>query len=180
MIKHLPIYTSIKLHPLVCFNEIGERRKNEDFLLPNSYNPTIEQRVFICCDGVGGAPSGEIASKIACQSIEDYFNQHFNATPDVLFFQNVVGYASENMEAYEKSHPQSQGMCTTMTATSFHQRGATLAWMGDSRIYQVRDGKILCQTWDHSYVNILYTKFISGLPQFNLNFRRSFYPVDNF
>ncbi len=152
------MYTSIKLHTPVFFSEIGERRKNEDYLLPNSPRHVGEPPLFICCDGVGGAPSGEIASKIACQSMKYFFNQQSNVVQDEMFLHNAVEYAREKIIEYENSHPESKGMCTTMTAVSFHQGEATLAWMGDSRIYQVRDGKILYQTWDHSYVNTLVEK----------------------
>ncbi|MEX2565078.1 MAG: protein phosphatase 2C domain-containing protein [Cyclobacteriaceae bacterium] len=153
--KSKPMYTSIKLHPLVLFSEIGEKRNNEDYLIPNEHNQEGEKKVFICCDGVGGAPSGEIASKIACHSMADYFNHCTDAIYDELFLQNAVDFAREKMAAYESDHPESKGMKTTMTAVGFHQGGAALAWMGDSRIYQVRDGNILYQTWDHSYVNTL-------------------------
>lgn len=153
--KFKPLYTSIDLLPAVSFSEIGEKQNNEDYIFPNEECLSGEFQTFICCDGVGGAPSGEIASKIACHSMAEYFNHHPNTIHGARFMQTAVAFAREKMIAYENKQPESKGMKTTLTTVSFHPAGATLAWMGDSRIFQVRDGEILYQTWDHSYVNRL-------------------------
>ena len=56
---------------------------------------------------------------------------------------------------YVKNHPEAKGMATTLTMVSVGASGITLAHIGDSRIYQFRQGEIIYQTEDHSLVNSL-------------------------
>ena len=49
-------------------------------------------------------------------------------------------------------------MGTTLTLAYFQENCVFLAWCGDSRIYHLRNGKILYQTKDHSYVQLLYNE----------------------
>ena len=51
----------------------GRRSNNEDSIFPPSESDFQNQRLFIVCDGVGGAEKGEIASNLACESISSYF-----------------------------------------------------------------------------------------------------------
>lgn len=145
----------INLYPPQSFSEIGKKETNEDYIIPSENSAVGDRNAFFCCDGVGGSPFGEIASKIACESMEEFFKTNPNIKHNESVMNFAVRYAREKLNDYENNHPETQGMKTTMTALRFHQEGATLAWMGDSKIYQVRDGKILYQTWDHSYVNTL-------------------------
>lgn len=145
----------IDLYTPQCFSEIGKKETNEDHIIPSENSAVGDRNAFFCCDGVAGSPFGEIASKIVCESMEAFFNRNPNIIHNESVMSLAVKYTREKLNDYENNHPETRGMKTTMTALRFHQEGATLAWMGDSRIYQVRDGKILYQTWDHSYVNTL-------------------------
>ena len=51
----------------------GRRSNNEDSIFPPPESDFQNQRLFIVCDGVGGAEKGEIASNLACESISSYF-----------------------------------------------------------------------------------------------------------
>lgn len=145
----------IDLYTPQCFSEIGKKAINEDYIIPSDNRALSNRSDFFCYDGVGGSPFGEIASKIVCESLSEFFETNTNILHNESVVNYSVKYAREKLKDYENNHPESKGMKTTMTAIRFHQEGATLAWMGDSRIYQVREGKILYQTWDHSYVNTL-------------------------
>lgn len=145
----------INIYTPQCFSEIGKKENNEDYIIPSENIGVSNRNEFFCCDGVGGSPSGEIASKIVCESMAEFFKTNPNIIHNESVMNYAVRYAREKLNDYESHHPETRGMKTTMTALRFHQEGATLAWMGDSRIYHVRDGKILYQTWDHSYVNTL-------------------------
>ena len=52
-------------------------------------------------------------------------------------------------------NPEYKGMATTLTYLHLSPEGAIIAWAGDSRVYHIRDGKILFKTEDHSLVNQL-------------------------
>jgi protein phosphatase len=49
-------------------------------------------------------------------------------------------------------------MATTLTLLHLHPQGATIAHIGDSRVYQIRDGQIVFKTHDHSWVNELVSQ----------------------
>lgn len=131
---------------------IGKRAKLEDFLLlaslPNG------GRLYIVCDGVGGLPNGEIASKMAAESIANHLitqNPEYLTEIDIAEALKIV---ENNFDNYCKEHHQ-KGMATTLALACINGRQATIAHVGDSRAYHIRDGKILFCTDDHKYVNEL-------------------------
>jgi hypothetical protein len=54
---------------------------------------------------------------------------------------------------YLEQNPQASGMATTLTLLRIRDNGIFASWVGDSRIYQFRKGKIIFQSRDHSWVN---------------------------
>lgn len=129
---------------------VGKRENNEDHVLA-----LPEHGLFIVCDGVGGNNKGEIASSIACETISNYIlntKQKDSITSEI----NAAVEQTENALAeYISNSPESQGMATTLSFLHLANNTATIAHIGDSRVYHIRDGKILFQTQDHSLVNEL-------------------------
>jgi protein phosphatase len=134
--------------------EKGMRINNEDFIYPLSELADSGQRLFMVCDGVGGAEKGEIASALACDSFQSFFETFFeDDDPSEDFINRVIRYTESRFDEYVKSHPEAKGMATTLTFLYVGVSGITIAHIGDSRIYQFRNGKILRATEDHSLVN---------------------------
>lgn len=134
--------------------EKGRRDNNEDFVFPLSELANSGQRLFMVCDGVGGAEKGEVASALACDSFYTFFNTFLeDEVPSEDFINRAVHYTESRFDEYVRVHPEAQGMATTMTLLYISTSGITLAHIGDSRIYQFRDGKIIHKTEDHSLVN---------------------------
>ena len=132
-------------------SETGGRANNEDAIYP-----AIGQAVrgtgalFVVCDGVGGAERGEVASALACEALAD--GMAVTGGRDV---QEAVRYAERRFDAYLAAHPEAAGMATTLTMLAFDgDGGVTVAHIGDSRVYQFRDGRIVFRTEDHSLVNV--------------------------
>lgn len=139
-----------------AFTDLGLRKNNEDFIYPYPESVTSKERLFLVCDGVGGADKGEIASSLACESICTYFDAFLeNNSPTEEFVRKSVRYTETCFDSYKDSHPESAGMATTLTLLYVGDNGVTIAHAGDSRIYQIRNGEIIYQTKDHSYVNML-------------------------
>jgi PPM family protein phosphatase len=140
----------------LSLSQIGKRAHNEDYYYPTSNMEHLVPGLFIVCDGVGGAAKGEIASQLVCQYVSSYFSEALqknnNAIPDV---EAAVAFAETALDAYTKEQPQSQGMATTFTLAYIHNSGVTIAHIGDSRVYVVREQKIIFKTNDHSLVNEL-------------------------
>jgi protein phosphatase len=136
-----------------AISETGGRLNNEDFIYPQPEVVSSHQRLFIVCDGVGGAEKGEIASSIACESIQSYFSSFLEGDPTPEFIRKAIQYVEACFDDYVDRHPEATGMATTMTLLYVGVKGVTIAHVGDSRIYQFRNGEIYYQTEDHSLVN---------------------------
>ena len=134
--------------------EKGRRKNNEDFIYPLSELANSGQRLFMVCDGVGGAEKGEVASALACDSFQTFFNTFFDeGDPSEEFINRAVHYTESRFDEYITQHPEAKGMATTITLLYVGVSGITVAHIGDSRIYQLREGKIIYETEDHSLVN---------------------------
>lgn len=139
-----------------AISEKGGRLNNEDSLYPQPETVTINQRLFIVCDGVGGADKGEVASALACESIQSYFSTFLEGgDPTKEFIQKAIQYTEARFDDYTEEHPEAKGMATTLTLLYIGSKGVTIAHVGDSRIYHFRHGEIKYRTEDHSLVNSL-------------------------
>ncbi len=135
----------------VC--EKGGRVNNEDSIYPLPEKLNANQKLFLVCDGVGGSEKGEIASSLACESVQTYFSTFLTDEPTEEFVNKAIKYTEIRFDDYVRTHAEANGMATTLTMVSIGRSGVTLAHIGDSRIYHFRRGEILYQTEDHSLVN---------------------------
>lgn len=134
----------------------------EDCTFPQPEDIKDTDRLFILCDGMGGHDAGEVASATVCEAMG---HSVLKAQPDAegdftdSMFQQALTNAFEALDSKDTGAAKKMG--TTMTFLKLHNRGCTIAHMGDSRVYHIRPGKnasdtrILFQTKDHSLVNDL-------------------------
>jgi protein phosphatase len=135
--------------------EKGRRQNNEDYIYPLSELANSDQKLFIVCDGVGGAEKGEIASSLAIESIQTYFATFLEGDATEEFIQKAVQYTETRFDDYVALHPEAKGMATTLTLAYIGMSGITVAHIGDSRIYQFRNEQPVFRTEDHSLVSEL-------------------------
>jgi protein phosphatase len=141
--------------------DVGKTRDhNEDYF----YIPT-EERFGIVADGMGGHASGEVASKMAVETVVDYFARTSRDQEVTWPYKMGHGRLNENrlatsiMLANQKIHEKAQedpacrGMGTTIVSILFDEDYALLAHVGDSRIYRIRQSGIVQLTEDHSFLN---------------------------
>ena len=148
--------------------EIGKRKDSngnphqEDCTYPLPDELKDSDRTFILCDGMGGHDAGEIASATVCQAMGNYIINDGHDTEGVFTdddLKNAITVAFEELDKKDSGAEKKMG--TTMTFLKLHNDGATIAHMGDSRVYHIRPGKdgaetqILFETEDHSLVNDL-------------------------
>ncbi len=126
----------------------GKRANNEDYFLANP-----EKNIFIVCDGVGGSNKGEEASKLASSSFMDFLASKENIDKTAL--DNALKHTEQTFDQFVSENPESNGMATTLTFLHFKENKAIIAHCGDSRVYHIRNGVILFQTIDHSFVQEL-------------------------
>ncbi len=129
-------------------SEDGKRPYNEDFLFSDN-----DSNLFLVCDGVGGSNKGEIASRKACE----YFSYYLSSTSDfsVTGIEKTLVQCEKKFDEYMNQHPDTRGMATTLTLLKLFPEKAVVGHVGDSRVYHIRNGEILFQTIDHSFVNEL-------------------------
>ena len=124
-------------------------------MYPQHGDATINDRLFLVCDGMGGHDSGEIASMTVCTAISKYLieNSSDNNFNDEIL-KKAIGTAYDYLDELDNGSEKKMG--TTMTLLKFHSNGVTIAHIGDSRVYQIRPGEgIVFVTRDHSLVNDL-------------------------
>lgn len=128
---------------------IGGRKENQD-----SYaGMTVGNNVILTvCDGMGGMNGGQTASRIAVTEIA----QTLAETPIEKLGEEALFKAVEaaNAAIYRRAlnDPPLRGMGTTATVLVLTPEVAYLTHVGDSRIYQLRNGKKKFRTFDHSKV----------------------------
>ncbi|MCS7006181.1 MAG: Stp1/IreP family PP2C-type Ser/Thr phosphatase [Thermoleophilia bacterium] len=135
---------SIRLGRAVGITDTGRRRlRNEDAFV-------CEPPLFAVADGMGGARAGEIAARLAAATLEE-------GLAEIRDSETLAARIAEaNRRIWERSltDPVTAGMGTTMTAALVDEATATvtIAHVGDSRAYLLRDGGLEQLTVDHSLV----------------------------
>lgn len=112
--------------------------------------------LFVVCDGMGGHAGGEMASKMAVESIIEYIDkEHYDSPRDAL--NNALQYANMQILGYADSHPEYKGMGTTACIVLIGEINVWIAHVGDSRIYLYlgKEQELYRLTKDHSYVQTL-------------------------
>lgn len=148
----------LKLYPPQAVFELGTRSNQEDCIYPAFGKATLDDRLFILCDGMGGHERGEVASGTVCRGLSDFFKTHVQ-NDEILTdtqLQDAVEYAYKCLDKIDDGEFRKAG--TTMTLLYFHRGGCTAAHIGDSRIYHFRPStkSILYKSRDHSLVFELY------------------------
>jgi protein phosphatase len=134
---------------------VGMRRdSNEDELLVDGANG-----LFAVADGMGGHAAGEIASRIAIDSIAASVRAHTPEPARIDFreastrLRQAVGDANRRICESIRDHQELSGMGTTVAVVLACRDGAVIAHVGDSRVYLLREDKLHRLTSDHSWVN---------------------------
>lgn len=119
----------------------GERTVNED-----AYG--VHDGCWVVADGLGGHRGGDIASRLAVDALLTAWDPAAPLTEAALT-QGLAGAAAA-MRARQMQEPSLSGMRTTLVVLASDGLRALWAHIGDSRLYVLRDGRVLLQTEDHS------------------------------
>lgn len=129
---------------LITYSNIGSREKNEDRLahhdLPNG------DHLFLVADGMGGYEAGEYAAECAVEAIVGSLIENPNSIP------LAIEHANQTIAEKRVSLGVAEMGCT-LAAVLLHINTATIFWAGDSRVYLIREDRVVFETEDHSLIN---------------------------
>jgi len=110
----------------------------------------------VVCDGMGGPSGGEIASEIAINTVSEGMNRLLHAESTGAELHSVISevIVAANGRIFEMGEENAglKGMGTTLVLCVLRGAEFTVAHVGDSRAYLIRDGTIKRLTSDHSLV----------------------------
>lgn len=129
------------------------RNLNEDFL---GYFEDENMGIYVIADGMGGHNAGEIASKMAVESIIEYLKEHYNNENPEKHFREAIIYANEKILDLSEKYDKLNGMGTTITACFSSANKILIANVGDSSCFVIgKSFGIMKVTKDHSLVQQL-------------------------
>ncbi|UTV99818.1 serine/threonine-protein phosphatase [Marinomonas rhizomae] len=127
--------------------DIGPLRKeNQDSL-------TALDQIGVWCvaDGMGGHKEGGIASHLATQSLEGLQRQQFTSIEQVAqAVKDTIHEVNQSLCAMSSSFYEQEVIGTTIVILIIHGRQAKVLWVGDSRLYRMRDLAFELMTEDHT------------------------------
>jgi serine/threonine protein phosphatase PrpC len=136
------------------------RVNNED-----NFGYDLDRGIFIVCDGMGGQAAGEIASKIAVESLLRYIRESPQSkarTHATIASENISKRAMVLADAIQRANiaiheaacrgEEYAGMGSTIACVLADQDFFSIGHVGDSRVYLIREGAIQQLTQDHSLV----------------------------
>lgn len=144
---------TIDTYPPFSFSYTGQRANNEDALWPQPGQANEQTRLFMVCDGMGGADKGEVASQLVIEGIIRYVTDNQPPLLDDGHLEAALSVVQESYQAYVRANLLVNRMGSTLALLQLHEQGATVAHLGDSRVFQIRSGHVIFQTKDHKQVN---------------------------
>lgn len=132
----------------VCVKtDIGLTRKNNE----DQCFVDVKQGLFIVADGMGGHAAGEIASRIAMETVCQSLQTTGLVNPQQQLRKSIKK-ANHAVEQVANDNKAWQGMGTTLTVLLLHQQQGFLAHVGDSRAYRLQGNQLEQLSADHSLV----------------------------
>lgn len=133
--------------------DVGNYRSlNEDYI--GSYEGE-KFKLFVVADGMGGHNAGEVASKLAVDTVIDYVKKHSDFESGVGVLRQAILKGNEEIFKMQNKNKELSGMGTTITACLISNFVAYIANVGDSSCFIINSSGIEKVTKDHSLVQQL-------------------------
>lgn len=137
-----------------ALTDIGNFRDiNEDYL---GFTQHDERKLYVIADGMGGHNAGEVASKLAVDTLINGFKNEYMDDEDAI--RSLIVAANEEIYKLSRSKEDYNGMGTTITACIVNGSEITIGNVGDSSLYIIKKNIIKKVTKDNSYVQELLDK----------------------
>ncbi len=142
--------TAVLHYLAAAVSDRGRKRpSNED-----AFGFSVEDGVFVVCDGMGGAAAGEIASSVA---VDEFLHLLAGRGQNGLVSmpgaaEEAIVAANDAIFARAQKNERLSGMGTTLVALAVQESHVWVLNIGDSRCYRLRAGNLELLTLDHSLV----------------------------
>ena len=125
------------------------RNRNEDAFLSRP-----EHGLFAVADGMGGHPAGDVASRLAIETLDQVIASDTGGPAAEARAVLAAAFADANVSLMEHAlgEPGHSGLGTTLTAVLIRGGFAVIGHVGDSRLYMLRDRDLVQITTDHTWV----------------------------
>ena len=132
----------------------GGRAHNEDYILVKKIKDAY---LLAVADGIGGHNAGEVASKMAVDTLEEFMRERYREDLSIEEVANLLeeAYKLAHERIKENAIGEREGMGTTLVSALVKGNRCVVANCGDSRGYLIRKGRIVQRTKDHSFVQSL-------------------------
>ncbi|HEX4149557.1 MAG TPA: protein phosphatase 2C domain-containing protein, partial [Pirellulales bacterium] len=154
MDKNLPPWQSFLEHAEL--SDVGLRRSNnqDSYRQVTAGNEDQWQRrghLFMVADGMGAHAAGELASKMAVDTVALTYYKLLDRSPSDALRKSIED-ANAKIHAGGQANPDFKGMGTTSSLMVLLPEGAIVAHVGDSRVYRLRGNRLEQLSFDHSLV----------------------------
>jgi serine/threonine protein phosphatase PrpC len=141
--------TALVHYSAAAVSDRGRKRStNED-----AFGYSVEQGVFLVCDGMGGAAAGEVASSLAVDEVMRVLTDRVPEVALSSLIEPAVSAANQVIYSRAQANTKLNGMGTTLVALVAEERRIQVLNVGDSRCYRLRAGNLEQITQDHSLVD---------------------------
>jgi len=147
------IAISTKLNIAQGSHEGMSGKANEDSLGVFAWKSGDKQKLLlgVVADGVGGQIAGEVASRVAVETVDKYFSSLNRIDNINNHLEEAILAANKAVFQESQDNPDFRGMSTTIAMTAFIDDHLFTAHVGDSRIYLYRDGRLRQISVDHTW-----------------------------
>ncbi len=135
----------------------GLRKRNEDACSSDN-----DRGIFLVADGMGGHHRGDVASTAFIETAMNFLSTPKNVTDYFDLLSRAVSAANDCIYRLSQTEEEGKPMGTTAVICILENNRYHVGWVGDSRAYLFRKGKLRQVTKDHSLVqNLVDQKVIS-------------------
>jgi serine/threonine protein phosphatase PrpC len=132
---------------------VGDRKENQDRVAVLHANGTV---LLIVVDGMGGHSHGANAAQLAVDTVQRCFaNTRTPLIDPQGFLTMALSLAHDAVVELGVKLPLDQRPRATCAVCAVQDDSSFWAHVGDSRIYQLRDGAVVARTRDHSHIELL-------------------------
>jgi PPM family protein phosphatase len=145
--------TAVVRYTAAAMTDRGRKRSSNQ----DAFGYSIEDGVYLVCDGMGGAAAGEVASSLAIEEVLRQMTGRRERGEAARVAEEAVIAANSAIHERGQRNARLAGMGTTLVGllTDGLLTGERQAWIfhvGDSRCYRLRNGSLQQCTQDHSLV----------------------------